>query len=435
MNITKNELPKKQIELTIELSLDEVKPYLEKAAERLSTDKPIKGFRPGKAPFDVCVRQFGEMALYQNASHDMVSDSFYQALEKEDLETVEQPKIDIAKLAPGNPFIYKATVALMPNVELVEYNKIKVKKIEEIKIEDAEIEKVLNDLKKMRAKETLVEREAKSGDRVEVDFNTFIDKVPIDGGQAQKYPLVIGENRMIPGFEEQLIGMKKDEEKEFELAFPKDYSQKSIAGKLAKFKVKMLAVYQIDLPEINDEFAKGMGLKDVEALKSQIQKNITDEKTNKETQKLELKIIEQLIEKSTFDEIPDVLVNEEAHKMVHELEENVSRQGLSFEEYLKHLKKTEQELMLDFAGDALKRVKTAVAIRSIAKKENITATDLEIEQEQEKTFASYKLQPQYQAQLDQLEKNIKSENAKRYFENLIANRKVIEFLKNNVTIS
>ncbi len=435
MNITKKELPKKQIELIIELSEKEVKPYLEKAAERLSEDKPIKGFRPGKAPFDTVVRQFGEMALYQNASQDMIAENYYKAIEQENFETVEQPKIDIVKMAPKNPFIFKATVSLLPSVELPEYKKIKAKKLEEIKIEDSEIEKVLADLKKMRAKETLVDREVKERDRVEVDFNTCVDKVPIEGGEAKKYPLVIGDKKMIPGFEEQIIGMKKDEEKEFDLEFPKDYHQKTIAGKLAKFKVKLLAVYQIDLPEITEEFAKGMGVPTVEALKNQIKKNLEDEKKAKAVQKQEFEIIEQLIEKATFEEIPDILVDEETHKMLHELEDNVTRQGLDFQQYLNHLKKSEAEMRLEFSADALKRVKTALSIRAIAKKEELKATKKEIDEEQEKTLASYKLQPQYQNQLDQLEKNIKTENARRYFENLIANKKVIEFLKNNVTIS
>lgn len=423
------------MELTIELSLDEVGPYLHQAAERLSTDKPIKGFRAGKASFDVCVRQFGEMALWQNASADMIADAYHQALDKENLETVEQPKVDIIKMAPGNPFVFKATVALIPAVQLPEYKKIKVKKQPEITVEDEDIDKVINDLRKMRAAEKLVDRGAAQGDRVEINFNAFIDQVPLEGGQAQKYPLVIGENKMIPGFEDNLAGMKKNEEKEFELEFPKEYHQKSIAGKKAKFKVKMLAVYQIDLPELNDEFASKLGLNNIDGLRNQIKKNIEDEKKAKETQKHELAIIEQLIEKSKFEDVPDVLVNEEAHKMVHELEDNVTRQGLNFDEYLKHLKKTEAALMLDFSADALKRVKTALAIRAIAGKEKIKASDMEIEQERERTLASYKLHPQYQAHIGRLEKDLKSENARRYFGNLIANRKVIAFLKENITVS
>jgi len=435
MKIDKNELPKKQIELAIELSQDEIKPYLEKAAEKLSLDKPLKGFRPGKAPFDVCVREYGEMSIYQTASNDIIAENYYRAIEQEKLETVDQPKIDIVKMAPNNPFVFKATVALLPKVELPEYQTIKVKKLSEITVEEKEIEKVIEDLRKMRAKEALVDREAKQGDRVEIDFNTFIDKVPIEKGAAQKYPIIIGENKMIPGFEEKLIGMKKDEEKEFELEFPKDYHQKSVANKLAKFKVKMLAVYQIDLPELNEEFAKSMGLPTIEAFKNQIKQNLTDEKKNKQVQKQELEIIEQLIEKAVFEEIPDVLIDQETHKMLHELENNVTKQGLNFQEYLKHMKKSEADLRLDFAKDAIKRVKTALAIRAIAQKEDIQATKKEIEQEQEKTLASYKLHPQYQTQIEQLEKNIKSENAARYFKNVIANQKVIGFLKKNVTIA
>jgi trigger factor len=429
MNIQKQVLPKSQLELTIEVSLEELKPYLKQAVNELSEKNKIEGFRPGKAPYEIVKQRLGDMAILQQATNSIIGKTFYQAIEQEGVEIVNQPQIDIIKMAPDNPFVYKATVALLPKVELCDYKNLKVKPIEEIQIKDEEVEKVIQDLRKMRAKEVLVEREAKDGDKVEVDFETFVDQVPIAGGKAEKYALVIGDKQMIPGFEDQLIGLKKDQPKEFELTFPKDYHNDKIAGKQAKFKVKMLAVYQRELPEVNEDFAKGMGLKSTDDLKSHLRNNLKMEKQNKAKQKQDLEIVNQIIEKSKFDDLPDSLVNAEVEKMMAELKDNVMQQGLNFEDYLNHLKKKESDLKLDFTPDAIKRVKTGLAIRQIAVQENLSASEEEIHAEADRTLQTYQVNPMYAEQLQQIEKNIKSEASHRYFANVIVNRKVMELLR------
>lgn len=429
MKITKNSLPKNQLEITVELSNEEMKPYLENAAKEVSKSKNIPGFRPGLAPYDVVVRTVGEMSLYQTAANDAIAATYYDAVEKENLEPVEQPEIKITKLAPGNPFVYTATIALLPGVTICEYSKIKVKPTEESTVEPKEIEKVLADLQRIRQKEVLTDKKAEKGDKVEVDFETLVDNVAIEGGQAKKHSILIGEGNMIPGFEDNLIGLKKDEEKSFELTFPKEYHAKELAGKKANFKVKILGVYKIELPELNDEFASGLGLKTLDSLKKNIGDNLKHEKELKAKQAHELEIMEKLNEKCEFGELPDVLINREAHKMVHELEDNLTRQGLNFDDYLKHLKKTESELMLDFTPDAIKRVKSALVIRQIAKQENISVDDKDVEDEVERTLAGYKMHPSYAEQINDLEKNLRSEEAKHYFKNLLTNRKTMEFLK------
>ncbi len=429
MQVAKKDLPKSQAEIVIELSIAELTPYLVKAAEEISKDKKIPGFRPGKAPLEIVIKNAGEMVVYQTAAGIAIEATVYQAIDEQKIEIVDQPKIEVQKLAPGNPFIYKATVALVPKIKICDFEKIKVKPIAETKIEEKQIEKVLNDIQKMRAKEVLEDKTAEKGNRVELDFDTFMDNVPIDGGQAKKHKLTIGDGQMIPGFEENIIGLKSGQEKEFELSFPKEYHEKKLAGKKAEFKIKLQAVYKVELPEINDDFAKGFGLPSLEGLRKNISSNIEQEQQQKEKQRLELEIIEQLIEKSEFEEIPEVLIDQETHKMVHELEDNIARQGMKFDDYLSHLKKTEADLRLDFAVDAIKRVKTGLIIRQIAKQENIQATEKEIDDETERTLATYKMNPAYADQLNKLEENLRSEHAKQYFGNVIANRKTMELLK------
>ncbi len=432
MEVNKKDLEKSQVELTIELSTEELKPFLESAAAEISKQKEIKGFRPGKAPLDIVIKEAGEMTVYQTAGNMAVQKSIWQALEKEDLEIASQPKIEVQKLAPGNPFIYKATLDLLPKVKICSFDKVEVKPAQEPKIEENEIEKVLNDLKKMRAKETIADKAAEKGDKVEIDFEASVDDAKIEGGSAKKHPLVIGSNTMIPGFEDNLIGLKKDETKEFTLTFPEKYHAENLRGKKGTFKVTVQAVYKREMPEINDEFAKGLGLKDLKGLKSHIESNLKQEKATKEKQRVELDIINQLIEKSEFEEIPESLINQEIEKMMQELQDNITRQGGKMEDYLKSIKKSESDLRLDFTPDAIKRVKTGLLIRKFAQENNIKADKQEIEQEKQKTLASYKMNPAYAQKIDELEKQLNTENANHYFGNLIANRKAIDLIKEKV---
>ncbi len=429
MNVTSKELPKKQLELLFTLTSDDFHPFVEEAAQEISAEKKIKGFRPGKAPYQMVANEVGEMTIFQRASNLAITKTYFDYIEQNDLEVIDNPSIDILKLAPGNPFEYKATVSLLPKVGICDMTKISIAKLEEVKVDNKDVEKTLTDLSHMRSSQSLVDRASKKGDMVEINFDTYIDNVPIEHGSAKKHNLIIGEGYMIPGFEDNLIGLKKDETKEFELSFPEKYHEKSLANKKATFKVKVSAVYEVKYPEINDEFAKGLGLKDLEALKKHISSNIEQEKRMKAEQKQELEIINAIIEKSKFEDIPEVLINQETHKMVHEMEDNVQRQGMDFKNYLEHLKKTEADLKLDFVPDAIKRVKTAIFMRAFAKQEKIEVAHDEIHHEIDRTLASYKLNPNYANEISRIEENLKTENAHRYFENLIANRKTMKKLK------
>lgn len=429
MKLTKQVLPKNIIELNIEVEADELQPFLQQAAQEISQNKPIEGFRPGKASFDIVKQRFGEMAILQQATNTLIADFYYKAIEQENLQTVDQPEIDIVKMAPGNPFIFKAKVALLPEVELLNYNQIKLKAVKSIEIKPEEIEKVINDIRRMRATDKKVDRPAKMGDKVELNFETFVDAVAIAGGKAEKYQLLLGDKQMIPGFEEALVGLQAEDKKEFELNFPKDYHNKNIAGKKAKFKVEILNISEVILPELNEDFIKALGAKSKEELEKQIKSNLEHEKLHKDMDAKDLELLNTLIEKTKFGEIPDVLVNSETHKMMEELKDNVARQGLEFTEYLNHLKKKETDLLLDFTPDALKRVKTSLIIRAVAEKEKIDTNDKEIEFERQRTLQSYQFNPAMAEQLKQIEANIKSEAATRYFANVIVNRKTMEFLR------
>ncbi|MDP2684285.1 MAG: trigger factor [bacterium] len=422
MKVDVKKLPKSELELQIELSHDELKPFLARATKDISKDTKVSGFRPGMAPYDVLEKQVGAMTIYQQAVEYAIQDSYPKAVIDNKLLTIGQPKISVEKIAPDNPFVYKANVGLVPEVELGDYKNLKVEK-KEIKVEEKDIQGTIESLQKMFAKEKVTDKPLKKGDKAEINMDTYVDKVPIDGGQSNKHPVVIGEGQFIPGFEDNLIGMTKGQTKEFELKFPKEYHRQDIAGRPAEFKIKVNEVYEIEKPELNDEFAKTVGqFENFEALNKQIKENIKLEKTNKEKQRFELALIDQIITKSKFGEIPDILLEYELDKMLHELEHEVTHQGMKFEDYLKSIKKSKEELRKEFRSQAEKRVKSALALRKIGNEEKIEVLDEEIDKEIEVAKQTYKDQP------DQL-KQFASEEYKDYIKNILRSRKVFEFLE------
>jgi trigger factor len=414
-------LPKSQLEIRVVIPAKELEPYLNKATEKLSSQTKIDGFRPGKIPPEILKKKVGEIKIYEEAAILAVEKSYIEIASREKFEPLGSPKINFEKLAPDNDFIYKAIVDLMPKVKIGDLKSIKIKE-REINITDNDIEKVIEDLRKMRATETLENKKAAKGDKVEIDFDILRDNVPIDGGVQKKYPLVIGDGQFIPGFEDNLIGLEANSEKEFELNFPEKYHNKNLAGKPAKFKVKMLAVYRRSLPELNDEFAKTLGSQTIADLKKQIEHNLEHEEHHKEEERVETEILNQLIEKSQIGEIPDSLITSETAKMVQELENNVVAQGLKFDEYLKHLNKTPDQLKLDFAPQAIKRIKAALLTRAIFFKEKFEIAESEVEKEIEAMSRYYQNNPE-------IVKSLKTPEYRDYVRNMIGNRKVMEYLK------
>src|SRR3989338_9144380 len=217
MKTSRKNLNDTQVELRVELSAEELKPYLEKTARRISQEVSIPGFRRGRVPYDVLKRHVGEGTIYEETFQMVVEQTYPETLDKEKLEVVGQPQVDVEKIAPGNPLIYKAVVNVMPTVSLGEYKTLKARR-KQVAAGDQELDKSLAQLRQMRAKETLVTRAAKKGDRVVVDFTISLDKVAIEGGQAKKHSIILGEGQYIPGMEEAIIGRKKDEEKTTYLA-------------------------------------------------------------------------------------------------------------------------------------------------------------------------------------------------------------------------
>jgi len=423
MQVTKKDLEKSQAELLIELTIEEFTPYIEKGAQKISEKVKIEGFRPGKAPLDILKQKVGEMTILEEAAHLAIHKTIDDAIEKNTMErmAVGQPKVEITKLAPGNPFEYKVIVAIMPTVALGRYKDLKIKPAE-AKVEKVDIEKTLKELQEMRVKETLSEEGVSDSNKVLVDIEMFMDKVPVEGGQTKDLAVIIGKNYFVGGFDKELLGAKTGEVREFSLPFPDDHHQKNLAGKMVDFKVKITAIYKRELPEVNDEFAVGFRFKDLADLEKTLSENIMADRKSQAENKTELEVLDKIVNDTKFGDLPEAMVESETHHMMHEIEDNLARQGGKMEDYLQHLGKTRNELVLDLLPNAVKRVKTALVMKEVGIVEKIEASESEIDEKLDELKAEHK-------DNKELDKMAKDQAYRRYLGNVLQNEKVLAKLK------
>ncbi len=425
MQVTRTNLPKSEVELTIELSHEEIVHDLEAAAKRISEATKIDGFRPGNAPFDVVKQKVGEMAVWQEAAQDIVRHAFVKAILQENLSTVGQPEIDLVKFAPGNPLIFKAKVAILPAVlSLPDFTKLSVAK-KPVEITNVEMDKALGELQKMQTQEVEVERAATGADKIVVDMQMLLDNVPLEGGHAKNHGVYLSEEAYVPGLTKELTGLKKGDEKSFTLVFPETHYQKNTAGKAVEFKVKVDAVFELQPPALDDAFASTLGQKSLEELKSLLKNNLQSEAEEKEAQRLELEMLDKVVEGTRFEDIPEAMITKETERMVRELSESLTERGMDFGEYLRNLKKTKQEVQLDFAPQATKRIKTAIMLREVGRKEKVEPDELKVMEMVTEAVNHYKDNPDAQ-------KFVRSDEYMESVRERLRDRQTIEWLKSQI---
>lgn len=420
MKVEIKDLPKSQKEIDVEVSAEELQKYYGQAAEKISKEIKVKGFRPGKVPVDIVKKTVGEATVMEEAAQLAVRKTFIEIVVDKKIDVIGHPDIQITQLAAGNSLKYKAIVYIMPEVKLGEYKGLKANK-KEIKIEKKEIQEVLNQLQKSKAKFIAVKDIVENGHRVKVNFSTFQDGKMIENGEGKQYPLIVGDGAFIPDFEKELIGMKENEEKKFKIKMPANYHKKELAGQKVEFQVKVNSVEKSEVPVIDDKFAQELGHKvnTVAELEKDIETHLMDKKKREEDEKIKMNLIEQVVEKSKMD-IPQVLVDSELTKMMEEYKLNIQGAGMTFENYLKQISKTEDDIKKDWAKDAEMRVKVNLVLREIAKKEDVKIEKAEIEKEVDN--------------LEQVYPEVKNnrQNAFYFVENRKKNEKVFELLVREV---
>ena len=407
------------VTLTIEVPTKELEKHRAKAAEDISKDLKIDGFRPGKVPLDVLEKNVDKKYIDAQTIDIAIQMSYAEAAMKEKLQVIAQPKVKFISdtTKADEPLKFEAEVAVMPEVIVKDYKSIKVPK-EEVKVEEKEIDEALADLKKYFKTWKDVERAAKKGDRVELDFEGFEpkDDSAIPGTASKNHPVVLGDNVLIPGFEENVEGMKKDEKKEFELQFPKDYHKKDFSEKKIKFKVELKRIEEGDDPEIDEAFAEkltGKKLSPAE-LKKDIENNIKAKKSQQAELDRENKFLEEILKKTEV-KLPEALIEEEVGHMIQDMQHDLQHKGVTdFNEFLEKNKTTMDDLKKKYEPEAEKRIKVRLALTHIIEEEKLEATDKEVEEEL--------------AQLEALGKKPKDENEERQAKAQLKNKIVLKKL-------
>ena len=386
----------------------------------------IPGFRKGKAPMNIVEKYYGAQIFYEDAFNEVATEAYDEALEEKKIEAVSKPDVDIVQMEKGKDVIFTVVVQTKPEVELGKYKGIELKKVE-YKVEEKDIEHELEHMQEHNSRlVTIEDRALEQGDIATIDFEGFVDGVAFEGGKAEGHELEIGSGAFIPGFEEQLVGMKIDEEKEIKVTFPKEYFSKDLAGKEATFKVKLHEIKKKELPELDDEFAKDVSEFDtLKELKESIKEKL--EKSNEQKAKYETEdaAIKAVCEKAKLD-IPDGMVELEVENMLKDFEQRLSYQGLKMDQYLKMIGKTEEEVKKEYEPQAKEAIKSRLTLEAIIKAEKIEATDEEIKAKIEEMAKNYG------KKAEELNDN---ENLKKYLKEGIESEKAIEFIVKNAKIT
>jgi trigger factor len=407
-------LPKSLVQITVTLSEEYINSHRHKACEELAQEVKIKGFRTGHIPPHVLENHLGKDTIDAHVKELAVKRSYADAVVKEKVQVVARPEIKVEK---EEPFTYTATVAIMPEVKLKDYKSIKIKK-EEQKATEKDIEDAIEEMKRYATKYKDVEREAKKGDRVEVDFEGFDkDDKAVPSTKSTNHPVILGEGSLVEGFEDELIGLKKDGKKEFEITFPKDYRKKDFQGKKIKFKVHVKRIEEPIYPEIDETFVERMTGKrsPVNEFKEELKKTIQAQKEAEEKKKQENTYIENLLKKMEV-EIPDSLIEEEAYHILHEMKEEIKMKGWQFEKFLEQTKMKEEDLLTKYKTEAERRLRIRLAIQEVIKLEGIVITDEEIADELKKIKSLYPKEE---------DKKIQEEFDKGDLKNTLANRLIL----------
>ncbi len=384
-NMEKLEKSRVAFEVTVDAA--EFEAAVAKAYSKSRNKIRVPGFRPGKAPRKMIEKMYGPEIFYEDAINEAFPDAYAKAVESEKLDTIGYPEVEMVGEATKDGFTFKATVAVYPDVKLGKYKGISAPR-EEVKVTADDVKEKLNEMLERNARMVSVDRKAKKGDTAVIDFEGFLDGKPFAGGKGENHELELGSGSFVPGFEDQVIGMKAGEEKDIDITFPEDY-HKDLAGKAVVFKVKCNEVKVKELPELDDEFAKDVSEFDtLKELKDDIKKKIESEREMAVKVAYENALIEKVAD--TIEcEIPEILIEQQCKRFLEEFKSRVAAQGIPYEQYAKMTGMDESKFMEDGREPALRQVKMDLAISQIIDQEKLEATDEEIEAEYKKLSGYY----------------------------------------------
>ncbi|MBF0714349.1 trigger factor [Gemella sp. GH3] len=412
-----------KVVISFSSSKEEFNKALDLAFKKIVKRVNAPGFRKGKLPRNVFNKMYGEESLYQDAIDSLLPTAYQKAIEESELNPLALPEIDVKSIDKDAGVVFEATVTVRPNVELGEYKNLDITK-EEVVVSDEDVDVRIDQILSRQAEWTIKETESKKGDIVVIDFKGYVDGVAFDGGEANGYELELGSNSFIPGFEDQLVGKQADTDVEVNVTFPENYQVADLAGKDAKFEVKIHDIKEKVLPEFTDEFVKDLTKEAVSTVadyKVTLKEEMTKEKEDLAEKTYTDAIVVKAVENATIN-VPAKLVDQEVDQMYSNLKANLERQGLSIDLYEQFTGKTEENLKEEMRQDAEKKIKTSFTLDEIAVVEKIEATEEDINKELNNLAETYSMS------VEDVKKNIGSSFD---IKSEIVIKKTIDFLKEN----
>ena len=392
MSVQVEKLEKNMAKLTVELPAENVEKAIQGAYNKMKKSINIPGFRKGKAPRQLIEKMYGKEVFYNDAIDAMLPSAYSDAVEECGEEIVSHPQIDVVQIESGKPFVFTATVAVKPAVELGEYKGIQVEKAP-IEVKDEEIEAQITKEREANSRTVTVDdRAVAQGDIVTLDFEGFVDGVAFEGGKGENYDLTIGSNTFIPGFEDQLVGAEIGKELDVNVTFPEEYGAKELAGKAAVFKCKVNGIKVKELPAVDDEFAQEVSEFDtLDEYKADIKAKLLKEKEDEAARAKEDAVIGKIIEGAKM-EIPDAMVEYQTRQMLDEFAQRIQSQGISLDQYFQFTGLTEEKYMEEMKPRALQNIQSRLVLEAVAQAENLVAEEADIEEEIKKMADMYKME-------------------------------------------
>ena len=379
-------LEKSMVALTVEVGAADFEAAVEKAYKKQRGQIRVPGFRPGKAPRKMIEAMFGAQVFYEEAVNIALPDAYEEAVKEQDLQVVGYPQVELLDVGKEG-FSFKATVAVFPEMTLGQYKGLEAPKAE-AKVTDEDVDARLKEMAERNSRMVCVDRAVEKGDIANINFEGFLDGEPFDGGKGEDHDLEIGSGSFVPGFEDQLIGMKAEEERDINITFPEDYHA-DLAGKAVVFHVKVNAVKVKEVPAIDDEFAKDVSEFDtLDELKADVRGKITAEREEAAGRAFEDILMGKVADGLT-GEIPDAMVEAQAQRFVDNFRMQIQSQGLPFDKYLEMTKMDEDSLLEQAKEPAARQVKMDLAVGAIIKAEGLEATDEDVDAEYEKMAKQY----------------------------------------------
>ena len=426
MNVKLEKKENSVVEIEFTMDKEQFNVELDKAFKQNAKKFKVPGFRNGMVPRAVVEKTYGEAILYEYVIENTVDEAYKTAVIENNLDIVSRPELDIKQIGKDKDFIFVVNVCVKPEAKVSDYKGIEVKKVS-TRVTKKEVEEEIERTREKNARIVTVEdkaRELKNGDISVIDFEGFVDEKAFEGGKAENYELTIGSGQFIPGFEDQMIGMKVDEERDINVKFPEEYHATDLAGKDATFKVKLHEIKEKILPELDDEFAKDISEFDtLEEYRKDVNKKVKQRKENQAKAEKEQEAIEKFIEKVEVT-IPDGMIDEEVEKMVEEMNANLSYQGLNIDQYLQYMGMSLEDYKKEMRGQAEKRIKLNLGLEAVATQEKVEVSDEDIDTKIKELAAQYGAKDE--------ESLLKNENARNYMKQELIHEKTLKVITDSI---